>query len=76
MSQFDELLWKNEIETNKTVSKAMRFVLYFYFIVGFLNLINVFSAVQNVMIMMNILLIIPLLLPTILVDILHIKKHG
>lgn len=74
MSQFDELLWKNEIQTNKTVSKAMRFVLYFYFIVGFLNLIHIFDAVQNVMIRMNVLLIIPLLLPTILVDIVHIKK--
>jgi signal transduction histidine kinase len=76
MSQFDELLWENEMETNKTVSKAMRIVLYFYFIVGFLNLIHVFDAVQNVMIRMNVLLIIPLLLPTILVDILHMKKSG
>ena len=74
MNQFNELLWKNEIETNKTVSKAMRIVLYFYFIVGFLNLIHIFDAVQNVMIRMNVLLIIPLLLPTILVDILNIKK--
>lgn len=74
MEQFDELLWKNEIETNKTVSKSMRIVLYFYFIAGFLNLIHVFDAVQNVMIIMNVLLLIPLLLPTILVDILHIKK--
>ncbi|BCZ45598.1 two-component sensor histidine kinase [Clostridium gelidum] len=76
MSQFDELLWKNEIETNKTVSKSMRIVLYFYFIAGFLNLIHVFDTVQNVMIIMNVLLIIPLLLPTILVDILHMKKFG
>ena len=74
MSQFDELLWKNEIETNKTVSKSMRLVLYFCFIAGFLNLIHIFDAVQNVMIKMNVLLIIPLLLPTILVDILNIKK--
>lgn len=76
MSQFNQLLWKNEIETNKTVSKAMRIVLYFYFIAGFLNLIHVFDAVQNVMISMNVLLIIPLLLPTILVDIMHMKKSG
>lgn len=74
MNQFDELLWKNEIETNKTVSKAMRIVLYFCFAAGFLNLIHVFDAVQNVMIKMNVLLIIPLLLPTILVDIFELKK--
>ncbi|WP_238900189.1 histidine kinase [Clostridium sp. YIM B02500] len=74
MNQFDELLWKNEIETNKTVSKAMRIVLYFCFAAGFLNLIHVFDAVQNVMVKMNALLIIPLLLPTILVDIFELKK--
>jgi signal transduction histidine kinase len=74
MGQFDELLWKNEIETNKTVSKSMRIVLCFYFIAGFLNLIHIFDAGQNVMIIMNVLLIIPLLLPTILVDILIMKK--
>ncbi|WP_297428173.1 histidine kinase [Clostridium sp.] len=74
MNQVDELLWKNEIETNKTVSKAMRIVLYFCFTAGFLNLIHVFDVVQNVMIKMNILLIIPLLLPTILVDLFELKK--
>ncbi|CUU49628.1 sensor histidine kinase [Clostridium beijerinckii] len=74
MNQFDELLWKNEMETNKTVSKAMRIVLYFCFAAGFLNLIHVFDAVQNVMVKMNVLLIIPLLLPTILVDIFELKK--
>ncbi|EKQ55472.1 MULTISPECIES: histidine kinase [unclassified Clostridium] len=75
MNQVDELLWKNEIETNKTVSKAMRIVLYFCFIAGFLNLIHVFDVVQNVMIKMNVLLIIPLLLPTILVDVFELKKE-
>lgn len=74
MNQLDELLWKNEIETNKTVSKAMRIVLYFCFAAGILNLIHVFDVVQNVMIKMNVLLILPLLLPTILVDVFELKK--
>ena len=74
MSQFDELLWKNEIETNKMVSRAMRIVLYFCFTAEILNLIHVFDVGHNVMIKMNVLLIIPLLLPTILVDIFKLKK--
>ena len=74
MSQFDELLWKNEIETNKMVSRAMRIVLYFCFTAEILNLIHVFDVGHNVIIKMNVLLIIPLLLPTILVDIFKLKK--
>ncbi|QAA32221.1 sensor histidine kinase [Clostridium manihotivorum] len=74
MNQVDILLWKNEIETNKTVSKAMRIVLYFSFIAGLFNLIHIFDVAQSVMIKMNVLLIIPLLLPTILVDMLKLNK--
>lgn len=74
MNQVDELLWKNEIETNKMVSKAMRIVLYFCFTTELLNLIHVFDVGQNLLIKMNALLIIPLLLPTILVDIFRLKK--
>lgn len=73
-TDFDNIYRQNEYETNEKVTKATRLLLYFELIIGVLCLIQVFDISSSIINGLIITTLIPLLLPTLIVDILHIGK--
>lgn len=71
---YDNIYRQNEYETNENVTKATRLLLYFELVIGFLCWIQVFDISQSIINGLIISTLIPLLLPTLIVDILHIGK--
>lgn len=73
-TDFDNIYRQNEYETNEKVTKATRLLLYFELIMGVLCMIQVFDISSSIINGLIITTLIPLLLPTLIVDILHIGK--
>lgn len=70
----EEIYKKNEFETNEIVSLAIRILLLFIFLAGifcWLRIFDVYNFMINGFILAS---FIPLIVPTILVNILHINK--
>lgn len=70
MDQKALILWGNELQTNKLIAKAGRMVLYLSLFILFLNVIGILDALPSALWTLNSLLVIPLVLPTVLVDLL------
>lgn len=68
----EDLYRKNENETNEFVSKAIRLMIVFEFVIGFFCWLNIFSIFDHIINGFIIASLLPLILPTVLVDLLHI----
>ncbi len=68
----EELYRKNENETNEFVTKAIRLMLVFVLIIGALCKLNIFDVSDYIIDGFIFASLLPLVLPTVLVDILHI----
>lgn len=69
-----EILQKNEAETNEFVAHAIRLILLFVLLFGVLcwiRVLNIYSYMINEFILSS---LIPLVLPTILINLLHINQ--
>jgi hypothetical protein len=73
-SDFNKVYIQNEYETNEKVSKATRFLLYFELLIGVFCWTGIFDISYSMINSLIVATLIPLLLPTIIVDILHIGK--
>jgi DNA-binding CsgD family transcriptional regulator len=73
-TNYDNIYRQNEYETNEKVTKATRLLLYFELMIGVFCLIQVFDISPSIINGFIITTLIPLLLPTLIVDILHIGK--
>lgn len=70
-----EIYRKNEFETNEIVSKMIRFLFGFVLIIGLLCWIGIFDISSSMINGFIIASLIPLLLPTLIVNLLHKDKH-
>ncbi len=71
----EELYRKNENETNEFVTKAIRLMLVFVLIIGALCKLNIFDVSDYIIDGFIFASLLPLILPTVLVDILHIYNR-
>ncbi len=70
----ETIMDSNEFEANKFVSKIMRSTCIAMLIVEILDLINVFTIDKKIMLTITIIVCLILMFPTLLVDVLKIKK--
>lgn len=73
-TDYEVLLRQNEYETNEKVSRAARIVLYFEFLIAVLCWLKIFDLQISIVNGTIAATVIPLLLPTVLIDILHLDK--
>ncbi|SHO54084.1 LuxR C-terminal-related transcriptional regulator [Anaerocolumna xylanovorans] len=73
-TDYEVLLRQNEYETNEKVSRAARIVLYFEFLVAILCWLKIFDLQTSIVNGTIAATVIPLLLPTVMIDILHIDE--
>ncbi len=69
-----EIYRKNEYETNEMVSKSIRFLFIFIIIIGAFCWLHIFDVSAYLINGFILLSVIPMLLPSVLVDLLHICR--
>ncbi|HEX3037835.1 MAG TPA: LuxR C-terminal-related transcriptional regulator [Oscillospiraceae bacterium] len=70
-----EIYQKNEFETNEIVSKTIRLLFGFVLVIGLFCWIGIFDISSSMINGFIIASLIPLLLPTLIVNLLHKDKH-
>ncbi len=73
-TNLENIYRQNEYATNEKVSKATRYLFYFELVMFILCWTKVFDISANIINIAFITSLLPLLLPTIIVDVLHIGK--
>lgn len=73
-SDYEVLIRQNEYETNEKVSRAARIILYFELVIAMLCWLKIFDISESIVIGAIAATLVPLLLPVLMVEVLHIEK--